>query len=208
MLSHRWFPKSQITNEPFQELIKKFEYGKFDYSYPIKVNRFFELVDGSHRFSLALFHKMNNIPVDFSADLFDCSFYYGINWFEENGFFNRDVSLIRDKFLEINKNFYQTVDMILLPQVDKVWDNIIELLEEDFVIKNIKNIAVSSFEELKKILYEFNNSNGYLENSNMLSSNFSPSTFKLFSLELKLNDLIKLNDNDKTIPTSVSIIKK
>lgn len=159
MLSHRWFPKSEVTNKDFQELIKNFEYRKFDHSYPIKVNRFLELVDGSHRFSLALFHKINNIPVELSADLFDCRFYYGINWFEENGFQEEEISILKDKFLEVHMGFYQKVEIVLLPQIYSMWDDIIKFFIDDFSIQNIRDIKVSNGEELNKLLHDYNNSN-------------------------------------------------
>ena len=94
-LTHKYIPDDMtFDTKIFSDLIKSFEQEGFKEDYPIHVNRFMELVDGSHRFSLALYKNINKIPIILSSNMYDCRFYYGINWFKENGF-TRNLETIR-----------------------------------------------------------------------------------------------------------------
>ncbi|MBO4823437.1 MAG: N-acetylneuraminate synthase family protein [Clostridia bacterium] len=96
-------PRYMLNNEDyFRKLIKSFEKHGFKKEFPIVVNKNLELVDGSHRLALALYHKIPTVPIvitDISVNL-DCR--YDLQWFIKEGF-NEMAEIIKIKHYELLK---------------------------------------------------------------------------------------------------------
>lgn len=96
--SNKLMPKHQIDyKDEFCVLISSFEKG-YDHDHPIIINKNKELLDGSHRTALALYHNISEIPAviydeDFSVD-------YSIDWFARNGL-DRFIPYIIRKYEEV-----------------------------------------------------------------------------------------------------------
>lgn len=80
-------PRDKMDNETsFKKLICSIEKNGFDYKYPIVINKNFRLVDGSHRLALALYFKMEYVPVLIDEKSYDFEKDYSLKWFIDNGF--------------------------------------------------------------------------------------------------------------------------
>lgn len=91
--------KNVNWEENFKKLIINVEkYGYSSYS-NIVIDLNYKLVDGSHRFALALFSKEKEIPVKVVYK--KTKIKYGIDWFKRNSFTKEEISLIENKKNEI-----------------------------------------------------------------------------------------------------------
>lgn len=80
-------PREKANNQSnFENLILSFLEKGFDYSYPIIINKYFRLVDGSHRLSIALYLRIPYVPVFINSETLNHDPEYSLNWFLENGF--------------------------------------------------------------------------------------------------------------------------
>ncbi len=94
-------PREKAENEEaFKKLIMSFEKDGFIKDYPILVNKDLRLVDGSHRLALALYFKIEKVPITITKEYFDLDPEYSLDWFKEHGF-NDIVAKIVDKYDEI-----------------------------------------------------------------------------------------------------------
>lgn len=97
--------RAKAENETaFRNLISSFQENGFNEDYPIIVNKYFRLVDGSHRLSLALYFKIPYVTImmdDFSHGI-DPE--YSLSWFLENGFENLEEIIIKT-YEKINKEW-------------------------------------------------------------------------------------------------------
>lgn len=86
---------SKANNEKtFRKLILSFEQNGFNENYPIIVNKYFRLVDGSHRLALALYFKIPYVTIMIDKLSYDIDPEYSLSWFLENGFKNLKETII------------------------------------------------------------------------------------------------------------------
>jgi len=94
-------PREKAENEQaFKDLIKSFEMYGYLYDHPIVVNKYFRLVDGSHRLSLSVFMGIERIPITITEDSYDEDPEYSLKWFIEMGF-DEYIEPIKRKYAEI-----------------------------------------------------------------------------------------------------------
>lgn len=87
----------------FIALIKSYQTDGYNNKSEIVLDRNLTIIDGSHRFAMALY---NEIPL-ISAKVYPISqnVSYGIDWFEKNGFVNKECMLLQNKYSEIRSKF-------------------------------------------------------------------------------------------------------
>lgn len=102
--SNKKIPQNMINHEKeFIKLIESFQNNGYLDKYPMKVNKNFITVDGSHRLSCALYFGIDKVPI--TSD----EFHYGIepspydlNWFKENNLVEY-INIIENRKKEIDK---------------------------------------------------------------------------------------------------------
>lgn len=98
-------PKYRADNQDqFINLIKSFEKKGYDEKFPIQLNKDLELLDGSHRLSLSVFHKLNSIPYYIPNDKRNVKVDYSIEWFSSHSL-SKLVPIIRTKYIQIIKDY-------------------------------------------------------------------------------------------------------
>ncbi|MDD4082618.1 MAG: hypothetical protein PHD05_04490 [Sphaerochaetaceae bacterium] len=85
----------------FKELIKSFEEKGFDNDYPIQLNKYFLLGEGSHRLALALYFNVKEVPVCFLNQL-NIVVDYSADWFDRVGL-NEFRLIIENEYIRILK---------------------------------------------------------------------------------------------------------
>ena len=88
-----------------KKLILSFEQNGFNENYPIIVNKYFRLVDGSHRLALALYFKIPYVTIKIDSLSYNIDPEYSLSWFLENGF-NYLEKVIIETYDKINKEWY------------------------------------------------------------------------------------------------------
>ncbi len=88
------YPKKRVTF-----LIKNMVLKGFDSHFPIPVNRLKEIVDGGHRLAFAFYLGIEKVPI--ISHGFNEKVWFGLDWFEKNGFSKKEIDLIKLKKEEI-----------------------------------------------------------------------------------------------------------
>lgn len=96
-LNNKVPPNYAEHQEDFIKLINSMENG-YDYQYPIILNKNKELLDGSHRLSLCLYHNIQQLPVIICDN--ETSIDYSLDWFINNGL-QHFKKYILDKYKEV-----------------------------------------------------------------------------------------------------------
>jgi hypothetical protein len=132
----------------FKKLIESYEDG-YDNSSKIELDRNLNLIDGSHRMALALYHNIFTISCivrPCSADIF-----YGIEWFVEHDFTVDEINIVLNKYKEIRDKIMEPFACTLWPPVQEYFDEIVEKLSllvdivkyEDYVFDNYTFNAIT-----------------------------------------------------------------
>lgn len=122
-ISESWVEKSV---ERFVNLIKSYHSNGYDISSEIELDRNLKLIDGSHRISLALFHKQYRIYCKIRPISINVS--YGLGWFVENGFSMEEIEIIQNTYKEICQTISVPFTVTLWPPVQKYFDDILDRL--------------------------------------------------------------------------------
>lgn len=210
-LTHKYIPNDMLFDiNTFSNLIKSFEQEGFKEEYPIHVNRFLELMDGSHRFSLALYNKTRKIPVILSNDMYDCRFYYGIKWFEENGFTSNEIDTIISKYEKIKESFVKHYIGIIWSPAMQYSDKILNKIRKDFNIYECENIEFTCSDELEKFIrdiYKFDIiSEEKIDKKIQVIKSFKP-IITIFKFDTYVMNYIKRVVEDKLVPVPMNINK-
>lgn len=128
----------------FINLLKSIEKNGYDDTSCIVLNESLQLVDGSHRLALSLYHEIENIPVEINKHA-NIS-YYGEKWFLENTFTDEEVQLIRQKLDELIARKKLVFTALLWSPTEKYFDSISSDIGRAFKIR-------------KNEILEFNNIN-------------------------------------------------
>ena len=93
--------------ERFKKLILSYEENGYDESSCILLDKNMQLIDGSHRLAMAMYHGYENISA--VIDTRETNFSYGIDWFENNGFTAEETGYMRDKAEEMRAKLVSPV---------------------------------------------------------------------------------------------------
>ncbi|MGA9347280.1 MAG: class I SAM-dependent methyltransferase [Anaerolineae bacterium] len=95
----QWRRVNRNTEQSFRWFIQSVEENGLNGNSPIEVDWELNLQDGSHRLALALYFGIHEVPLKIASERMDVD--YGLQWFRANGFSEREVTLIRDKQIEL-----------------------------------------------------------------------------------------------------------
>lgn len=210
--THKYIPNNTvISSENFIDLIKSYQEKGFDNSYPIKVNRFFELSDGSHRFALSLYDNLTDIPIILSTDMYDCRFYYGLDWFLENGFSSAEIDLIENKYKMIKNRYLKQYIGIVWPPAFNYANDILLDIKKTYNIYECKDLFFTDKEKFKEFVFDIYNIDN-ISNEKIIKKieifNKYPLKIKVFKFSAFVNDYVRRVVNDKCMAIPYSINKE
>lgn len=144
---------AEQSETKFNELIQSYEKGYKRNSY-VRVNKNLQLMDGSHRLALHLYHGIRQISVmivDADVQVKD----YSIEWFYQNGFTNEEISLIKKTAKEILDNCQIKFTGIIWAPAIEHKDEVLEDLALFGQISGVKQYEFSKvrYENIVRSLY-------------------------------------------------------
>lgn len=143
----------------FVELIKSVENNGFLNDSRILTDKKLNVLDGSHRLAIALFYKIDNIPVKILYTKEKCD--YSIEWFIENCFTSDEMRLILDKahlIVESMKEKAMFKAVIWAPAVNhaqEIINDIRFMLNDGDSVNNVTvhNFTTKDYERVVRELY-------------------------------------------------------
>jgi hypothetical protein len=124
--------------ERFRTLIKSVNHNGFFDKYSIPIDSHGNLIDGAHRLALAIYFDENLVQVKIDRSKFFTP--YGMDWFRNNGFDNKECKLImeRKNNLFLKKGLYFPVT--LWPPVQEHYDEIMSEISKSHQIITIRDL--------------------------------------------------------------------
>lgn len=110
----------------FIKLIKSYDNNGYDMSSEIELDKKLKLIDGSHRVSLALFHKQYRIPCKVRPVFGNV--YYGLEWFIEKGFSLKEIEILHSTYKKISQTASEPFIVTLWPPVQEYFEDIMDRL--------------------------------------------------------------------------------
>lgn len=116
----------------------------------ILLNKYGNLIDGSHRIALALYFGYDYVRCDYSKDLqeFNDQIKYGKDWFEKY-FTNEEVNIIYERYKKLLVKRGRILYAVIWPLGFKYLSVIEEMINEYFEVISYKDIMFDSFSEIK-----------------------------------------------------------
>lgn len=97
---------SEASVKRFKTLIKSFEQRGYDDTSEIIVDLNLRLIDGAHRFALAIYHKISNVKIRIHKSIRDIEF--GKEWFQQY-FLVEECKIIEERLGEISTDWMRTI---------------------------------------------------------------------------------------------------
>ena len=139
----------RISLQRFIKLIQSYEKNGYDDNSELIVDDKLQLLDGSHRLALAVYFGITQLRVRIvSGEDID----YGKGWFQK--FFSpEECEMIEEKFSGVKKSWMHPIKGILWPNVAEYFDAIIDVIERQYVVTNIKDMKLTS-KQFDEMVYE------------------------------------------------------
>lgn len=139
--------------DKYKTLIDSFDKNGYSENSCIVCDKNLNLVDGSHRLALGLYHGIDKISIEVLPNKTDI--YYGINWFRENGFTNEEIEIICDKCIDLMEQYIVPFTCILWPPVQDYFDEITQVIASEYEVVECNDYEYSeeTFERLVRGIY-------------------------------------------------------
>ena len=191
----------------FEILIKEIEQKEYDMHSEIVVNKQMHIIDGAHRFSCALYFKTTQIPIKIVKN--NTEFYYGINWFLQNGFSDEIMKELKTKKQEIFFENHLYFEVILWPPVASFFDEIEEDIQNEYAILSSKTYTdFTDFESFVKALYAIDDIKSWKVNMKLEGMKKYPLTFRRILIDIPESDFRYKELNNHLISQKVEALKK
>lgn len=145
---------SEDWTQRFKKLIVSFEKGIDNTSY-IKTDLSYSIHDGAHRLALALYHGIEYVPVKV-FNLRESRRYYGIQWFEDNGFTKDEITQIVSKYNQIINNWRKSYYCVLWPPISHCYQQMLADIKSIGMDIHINQAMIIKLTQLdfKKVVYD------------------------------------------------------
>ena len=191
----------------FEILIKEIEQKEYDMHSEIVVNKQMHIIDGAHRFACALYFKTTQIPIKIVKN--NTEFYYGINWFLQNGFSDEIMKELKTKKQEIFFENHLYFEVILWPPVASFFDEIEEDIQNEYAILSSKTYTdFTDFESFVKALYAIDDIKSWKVNMKLEGMKKYPLTFRRILIDIPESDFRYKELNNHLISQKVEALKK
>ena len=138
------------TSINFEELIKSYESSGHKNDSPIILDQNLQLIDGSHRLACSLYFNINSVPI--KIHLSNKPVFYGLNWFQANGFSQREINLINIKKEELFRRLGLFFVVVLWPPIKDYFEEFTRDISSEFKIISISDYAFDNDFEFNAVV--------------------------------------------------------
>ena len=137
----------------FKKLISSYERYGYDKESKIILDKNFNLIDGSHRISMALYHHIPYIMANIVNSKHDVE--YTIDWFLMNGFTTEEIYKIINKYKSVNKKVNNRFFCIIWSPAYDYAEEIIKDISVYGIVGNIKkyNYSTGEYDNIVRAVY-------------------------------------------------------
>lgn len=142
-----------VSLQRFIKLIQSYEINGYQADSELIVDKDLYLVDGSHRLALAIYFGVHRLKVRIVKREDEIA--YGQEWFKQF-FTDKECRIIEKKLLVSEREWTGTIKGILWPSVGEFFDEIVELIREQYPVTNINDFVFTPDKFEKKVykIYE------------------------------------------------------
>lgn len=140
----------RISMQRFRKLIQSYEKNGYEEDSELIIDERLHLVDGSHRLALAIYFGVARLTVRIVKR--EDEIFYGREWFAEL-FSDDECKIIEEKLSVTEAGWSGVIKGILWPSVAEYFDEIINVIREQYPVTNINDIEFAP-DEFEKIVHE------------------------------------------------------
>ena len=198
----------EISTQRFTQLIQSYAKVGYDENSELVIDKKLYLKDGSHRLALAIYFGISRLKVRIIQKEKDN--YYGRAWFEES-FTEEECAVIEEKVLEIENRCAGTVKGILWPSATDFFDEIVDVIKQQYSIANICDYILD-FDKVTKIVYDIYQIDGIAEWKINTKLKYmvpcSPYRIRVFDIDMKNPEFRLNNTNDHVLSDKGAKLKE
>ncbi len=128
----------------FKELIESYEINGYDESSEIVLDKNLQLIDGSHRFALAIFYGYKTISAKVLPEVFNV--YYKIEWFQINGFTQSECDMLRARYRDLCPIYARPFVCTLWHPAKPYWEEITKHLAMFGEVREVRDFCFNEAE--------------------------------------------------------------
>lgn len=174
----------KISMQRFIKLIESYEKKGYKENSELIIDEKLHLVDGSHRLALALYFGVTRLTARIVQR--DDEVLYGKEWFA-GVFSQEECIMIENKLSLIEPEWSGTIKGILWPSVAGYFDEIISVIQEQYVVTNIRDIEFTTekFEKKVREIYQMDSIAEWKINTKLKYMRpFSPYCIRIFDIHM------------------------
>lgn len=196
----------ETSVDAFVKLIESFERG-YDEQSEIVLDEGLDLVDGSHRMALALYHGVKEISCKVYNEKIAVN--YGVEWFLKNDFSLNEIQIILDKCKELISNHRRGISLILWPPANVFFDEIIEKLSTFYEISTVREFVYNNtiFERIVRGVYHIDDIDEWKIDKKMEYMSAYQPKVKLAYIWFDTPEFRRKKKNGKTLSAQGEIVK-
>lgn len=174
----------RISTQRFIKLIESYEKNGYKEDSELIIDERLHLVDGSHRLALAIYFGVARLTVRIVKR--ENEVFYGKEWFSEL-LSQEECKMIENKLSFIEVGWFGVIKGILWPSVTAYFDEIIDVIEEQYSVTNIYDIefAPDEFEKIVHEIYQMDSIAEWKINTKLkYMKPFSPYHIRMFDIHM------------------------
>lgn len=188
----------KMSVQRFTQLIKSYEKGEYDENSELITDEELQVIDGLHRLALAIYFEVSRLKVRIVQK--EEKNYNGKAWFE-NLFSEEELGIIEEKVLDIEDKCTGTIRGILWPSVANYFDDIINIIRQQYSVSNVHDFVLDldEFTKLTYDIYRIDSIAKWKINTKLKCMiPFSPYRIRIFDIDMK-NPEFRLNNTGERV---------
>jgi hypothetical protein len=203
--------ESKDRQETFERLIRSFEKAGLNDRYPLEVSNKLRLLDGSHRFALILYHGLPSFCIAPVNSVRNTSVNYGIKWFSDNGFSEKEIDAMREAFSQLKARYMEKFSGVLWSPALPFKDEILEDIANSFNVTEVREIEFDNrlnYENFVFAMYHIDDIAKWKVIKKLEYMSKYPTKACIFSFETCNPQYRKKTRNNQAISVAIETIKK
>ena len=174
----------EVSLQRFIRLIQSYETNGYLADSELIIDKELHLVDGSHRLALAIYFGIHRLTVRIVKR--EDKAVYGKEWFGQF-FSDEECRIVQNRLLASEREWTGTIKGILWPSVGEFFDEIVELIGEQYPVTNVNDFMFTpdKFEDIVYEVYEMDSIAEWKINTKLkYMKPFSPYCIRTFDIHM------------------------